>query len=288
MGREKYRWLSLILALVTALSLMGAVYAPVTLPSVSVDPEESKANPGDTFTVNVDIADVVDLYSWGIKIMFNPNVLECTDVTEGPFLQGQPGGSSFVKKIYINYINVGCVTLGAYPGVSGSGTLMTATFTVKDSGKSALNIDESTSQLLNSTLGYLDHTVSDGYFCTDRADLVGRSAWPEHHHFVISKDEDFDGTYANQTLYCKVKNLGLLPLNVYVTFDIVRDDSFVTSVSSEVAVVPGETIVTLSANFTVSNADVGKYYVNASALYSWSGFYYTQGEKVKTFSFAVV
>ena len=276
------KWLSLVLSFVVAFSIAGTVYAPVTLPLVYVDPEVSTANPGDTFNVNVNIQDVVDLFSWGIKMEFNPNVLMVTAVTEGSFMQGQPGGTSFVKKIYLTYIDVGCTTLGAYPGVSGDGTLMTVTFAVKDSGKSDLSITKST--LLDSTITLIPNEVADGYFYTiATANLVRRSAWPEHHHFVISKDED-----AAQSLFAKVKNLGPTDLYVYVCFDIIRDDTLITTVSSAETVVAPGAIMELSADFTLTSADAGKYYVSASAWYSWSGYYYTQGEKIKTFSFAVV
>lgn len=279
----------MILALVVVSSIITTAYAPVTLPAVYVDPEVSTANPGNTFTIDVNVQDISDLYSWGVRMYFNPNVLQCISVQEGPFLKGQPGGSIFISKIYLSYFDAGSTSLGIIPGVNGSGTLMNATFLVKDSGKSNLDLDETMTKLLDSTLTAMNRTLVDGLFYTPAAaDLVRRSAWPEHHHFVISKDEDFDGTYANQSLFCKVKNTGSLDLYVYGRFDIVRDDALVTTVTSGVVVVPPDTIVTLRADFTVSGADAGKYYVTASARYSWTGYYYTSGDKFKTFSFAVV
>lgn len=275
--------LSLVLLLVVALSIVGVAYAPVTLASVHVDPEASKANPGEYFSIDVNVEDVVDLFSWGLNIEFNPNVLEAVSATEGPFMAGQPGGTSFVKKIHLTYILLGCTTLGAYPGVSGSGTLATITFHVKDAGKSVLDIDEESCKLLDSTITAIAHTVTDGYFYTDRADLLRRSAWPAHHHFDVSKHAP------NQTLYAKVKNLAPLDLHVYVNFDIVRDDAYVTTVTTDETVITPDTLMELSADFgPLTDADAGKYYVSATAWYSWTGYHYTQGEKLKTFSFAVV
>lgn len=282
--REKtVKGLCLLLSLVVVSSIVAAVSAPVTLPLVYVDPVESIADPGDSFTINIDVQDVSDLFSWGIRLEFNPNVLECTDVEEGPFIKDHQS-TSFVKVIKLNYIDVGCTTLGAVPGVNGSGVLMNATFSVKDSGKSDLHLNEERTSLLNSTIQAIDHTLQDGYFhSTAVANLVGRSAWPEHHHYVLSKDED-----GNQTLYAKVKNTGPVDLHVYVRFDIVRDDALVDTVyTMEVVVMPGE-IVVLSADFLLTSADVGKYYASASAWYSWTSYYFTQGDKLKTFSFAVV
>lgn len=301
MRGEGIKWLLFLVLSFLVVSSIASVTAPVTVPLVYVDPSVSTANPGEAFNINVNILNVVDLFSWGIKLRWNPNVLEVAwymigttkkyNVTEGPFLKTgttSPSGTSFVAKVYIDYLDAGCVTLGYYPGVSGSGTLMTVTFRVKDSGKSALEIFTST--LLDSTITPITHTAQNGsFYTTASADLVGKSAWPEHHHFVISKDEGYDGTYANQTLFGKVSNIGPLPLDVYVTFDLVRDDGFIvpTIKTEEVVIAPGAT-VDLTAIFTLSNADVGKYMVNASAWYSWSGFYFTQGDKIKPFSFAVV
>jgi hypothetical protein len=288
--KGKYaKWLSLVLTAVVASSIVYIASAPVTLPLVSVDPEENVANPCESFTVNITVQDVVDLYSYGLKMGFNRYVLEVTSVTEGPFLK-QGGSTFFIKKIYADYIDVGCVLLGAVPGVSGSGTLLSVAFHVKDAGKSGLDINDD--NLLDSTLAVIPHDTADGYFYTTaEANLVRKSAWPEHHHFDVSKDEDFNATgkeTANQTLFGKVRNLGPIDLYVYVSFDLVRDDGFVATVTSAVAVVTPDTIVDLSADFEVNSTDAGKYAVTAKAYYSYSGSYYAEGAKVKTFSFAVV
>ncbi len=291
------KWLSLVLSFLVALSITSLANAPITVPTVYVDPEVSSANPGESFDVNINVAGVTDLYSWGLKLQWNPNIIEVAyyyvgptkryNVTEGGFLKDgttSPLGTSFVAKVYLTYIDAGCTTLGAYPGVSGSGTLFTVTFTVKEAGTTSLNLDEGTSKLLDSTITPITHVVEDGSFYTPlQANLVARSAWPEHHHFVVSKDED-----SKQTLNAKVRNLGTMDLNVYVTFDMIRDDGFIVSVDSATIVVSAGATVVMSADFALTASDAGKYYVNASCMYSWTGFYFSQGEKMKAFSFAVV
>lgn len=286
MRRENIRKLSLTLLFVMALSIASIAHAPITLPLVYIDPEENTANPGESFTINVNIQDIELLYSYGIKISFNRYVLEATNIMEGPFLKDVVP-TAFVYKIYPNYIDVGCTTLGASNGVNGSGTLFNVTFSVKDAGTS--DLDMFYSVLLDPTLTEIAHDTASGYFYTTaRADLVRRSAWPEHHHFVISKDEDFNGTHSNQTLYAKVKNLGPTDLYVYATFDIIRDDGYTVTVATDVVVVAPDTIVDLSGNFTVNSTFAGKYAVTAKAMYSWSGYYFAKGEKLKSFSFAVI
>ena len=284
MRRKYIRWLSLAILFVFAFSVVSVAHAQTTL--VYVDPAENTANPCESFTINVNVQDVNALYSFGVKIGFNRFVLEVTGVAEGSFLKDAVS-TAFVYKVFADYVDVGCTTLGASPGVSGSGTLFTVTFHVKDAGTSDLDVFYSV--LLDPTLTQITHDTANGYFYTTaKANLVRRSAWPEHHHFVVHKDEDYDGTWANQTLNAKVKNLGPIDLYVYATFEIVRDDGFVATVNTEVVLVGPNTIVTLSGDFTVNGTHAGKYAVTAKAMYSWTGSYFTQGEKTKGFSFAVV
>jgi hypothetical protein len=282
--REYKRMLSLTILFVFALSFASIAKAQTTL--VYIDPPENTANPGESFTVNINIEDVTALYSYGVKIGFNQFILEVTDVSEGPFLSSMVS-TAFVYKLFSDYVDIGCTTLGTSDGVSGTGTLFTVTFNVKDAGTS--DLDMFYCVLLDPTLTAITHETANGYFYSAaEANLVRRSAWPEHHHFVVSKDEDYDGTWANQTLNAKVKNLGTIDLYVYATFEIVRDDGFVATVNTEVVLCPADTIVELSGDFTVNGTHAGKYAVSTKAMYSWTGSYFTQGEKTKSFSFAVV
>ena len=290
MREKKIKWLSLILVLVVSYAALNAVFAPVTVANVYVDPTENVYNPGDTFTVDINIADVVDLYSWGIKVSWDRDLLVVTDVTEGSFLALQPDGTAFVKKIYRDYVDVGCTTLGDWFGITGSGTLMTITFDVLDAGKTSLEIFYSV--LLDSVASAeISHTVEDGSFETlVAANLVKKKAWPEHHHFDVSAQLAKDGD-SNQTLFSLVKNTGPAgyDLYVYVAFEIVRDDGVVGTPTSDVVIVSPGVQVSLTADYgPLGGLDVGKYYVSASCWYSYTGTYWAQGEKVKTFSFAVV
>ncbi len=286
MRGEKTKYLPLLLSLLMVFSMTFAVYAPVTLPLVAVDPATTAVNPGGSFTISVIIQGVTDLFSYEVKLGYDNDILAVAAVAEGPFIKDQttsPMGTFFSSIVDPNYVYGVCVTLGSYPGVSGSGTLFTVTFDVIDAG--AVNLDLYDSILLDSNGTTMAHELAAGYFETPaRANLLRRSAWPEHHHFVVSKDED-----GVQTLNAKAKNLGPIDILIRVTFDIMRDDSFLTSATSdEVLVTPG-VIVELAADFgPLAPTDAGKYYVSARAYYSWSGTNWFPGEKVKTFSFAVV
>lgn len=269
-----------------ALSMVQLVFAPVTLPLIYVDPEENVWNPGDTFVVNVNIQDAVDLFSYEAKLGCDLNILNVVSVDEGPFIQDgttSPSGTYFTSIVQADFIYVACVTLGPYPGVSGTGTLFSVTFSVIDAGACDLPVFDSI--LLDSTGAMIAHEAQAGSFATAASgNLVRRSAWPEHHHFVVSKDED-----ANQTLTAKAKNLGPIDLYIMIAFDIMRDDALVTTIYTAETLVTPDTIIELSADFgPLTAGDAGKYYVSARAWYSWTGTYWSAGDKVKTFSFAVV
>jgi hypothetical protein len=126
----------------------------------------------------------------------------------------------------------------------------------------------------------------DGYFDNRpiRADLVRRSAWPEHHHYSLSKDED-----SYQTLWGKVKNLGEAEVYIKVVFDITNEGgSTLSGVTQAQLVEPGQ-ILDLHFDFgPLSAADVAKYAVTAKCLYSRDGNRWLEGEKIKSFSFSIV
>ena len=114
------------------------------------------------------------------------------------------------------------------------------------------------------------------------ATLAGRSAWPEHHHFVISKDED-----AIQTLYGKVKNIGTVATEVKVVFKIAMDTAVMETIESNVITLAPGMIEVVSASFTPTMT--GKYSVSATAWYKDAAGNWVEATlKVKTFSFAVV
>jgi hypothetical protein len=109
-------------------------------------------------------------------------------------------------------------------------------------------------------------------------DLIRRSAWPEHHHFDISRDED-----GLQDLFAKVRNLSKREYLVKVRFEIEGAESIHTD---PVKLAPGM-IEDLKVSW--GNYAPGKRYtVYARALYSEDGASWYLGKKIKKFGFAVV
>jgi len=135
---------------------------------VYVDPVMSTAMPGERFTVDINIADVTDLWAFNLKLMWNPDVLNVTKITEGSFLNAEEKYNTFFvpKKDFPEKgsLQVGC-TLSGEPSAavaSGSGTLVTVEFIVNEEGATPLQLYDT--ELLNYDLYKMPHTTEDGSF----------------------------------------------------------------------------------------------------------------------------
>ena len=93
---------------------------------------------GDTFTLHLRAENVSNLAGWQTNIAFDPNVLKADRVNEGSFLK-QNGGQVRFQKGEINNttgrINGLSAVRFSEGGVSGAGTLLSATFTAKADGE---------------------------------------------------------------------------------------------------------------------------------------------------------
>ena len=127
-------------------NLMPAICSPTT--RVCLDPQIAYVLPGESYIVDVKIADVENLYSWQVRLEFNPDVLSYVNVTEGDFLAEQPEGTyGPTPKIEETWVFFGWSTIGRYDGVTGTGTLATVEFEVEAVGESLLDIDHAYTKL---------------------------------------------------------------------------------------------------------------------------------------------
>jgi PKD repeat protein len=163
-------FLLLSIMLIASLDAVVPYASPVFAqdgPTVAVVPVNNVWNPAESFELNITITEAEDLYSYGAKLGFDPNVLEVASIEEGPFIKDKttsPVGTFWSTTIGSDYVYATCVTMGQYPGVGGSGTLFTVTFTVKAAGESTLHLYDTT--LLDSTGTSISHSTSDGNFHT--------------------------------------------------------------------------------------------------------------------------
>ena len=133
--------------------------------TVSVSPSSMTASVGESFSINVTISNVFDLYGWEFKLSWNTNLLNATSETEGPFLRTEDATFFTVQVNETEgHMVVDCTLLGITPGVAGSGTLATVTFLVEDLGECVLDLYEVL--LLDSFENSIQISqINDGYGC---------------------------------------------------------------------------------------------------------------------------
>jgi hypothetical protein len=138
---------------------------------LSIEPDTIIAPPpapGDTFTVSVTVNNVTNLSAWQFGMMFNPVLLQCLSVTEGPFLQ--QGGSTWWQPPNFISNNAGwidpfaCLILGG-GSVSGSGAIAYIKFQVvnRDSGGISI-LDFEDAGLLAPGGANIPFDIVNGYF----------------------------------------------------------------------------------------------------------------------------
>jgi len=133
---------------------------------ISVEPPTITEKVGATFTVNITITDVFNLYFWEFHMSFNKSVLTVTSVTEGPFLSDVDSTSwnmmppDFDTPGIVKAANL----LWYYPpeGATGNGTLCTITFQVKDVGNTSLHFYYTVLATYDEGLLSIAHAAEDG------------------------------------------------------------------------------------------------------------------------------
>lgn len=128
-----------------ALSLLSTAQAVPVL-------EMSAARTATGFDLTVQARDVVDLFAYGISLNFDPALLTVTAGTEGALLR-QGGETFFSAGAFDNDAGTISYTLGTViglvPGVTGTGSLATFSFSVKQAGLASFQFTEAA--LLDST-----------------------------------------------------------------------------------------------------------------------------------------
>jgi len=130
---------------------------------LSIDPTSQTTSTGTTVTVDVDIANVTDLYAYQFDLTFDPSVLSAVSSSEGPFLAN--GGSTFFIPGTNDNVDgtvsaTGDTLLSAVGGVNGSGELAVFTFDATGGGTSTIGIHNET--LLDSFINVIADTTTEG------------------------------------------------------------------------------------------------------------------------------
>jgi hypothetical protein len=147
---------TLVLISLGSLSTFGTA-VPVTL---SVQPVSSSIVAGSSEALDINIANVPDLFGFQFDVSFAPGILSAVSITEGSFLPS--GGSTFFLPGDIDN-GAGTVALtadtllGSVPGVNGSGTLAVLTLTGLGQGTSTVSL--SNVFLLDSSLDLIPSNI---------------------------------------------------------------------------------------------------------------------------------
>ena len=256
--------LPILLTLLASIAMVKPTFANGT--AVYLDPAIN--GPSD-FTVNVMVADVVDLYGYQFKVYFDPNVLAATGDSIGNFFPTPPGYVVWKNEIGWDYVTIAVTRpLGTVSGKSGSGILASISFVVIGTGGGYLQLDSV--KMTNPRAAEIEFTSAWGYFSnveptTFDAAMLRRRNYnrPEHNAFYMSKDED-----AYQTLYAAVKNTGTVPVLAQLTWTITDLTTGDVEAVSTTAILPVGGQAAMSCNWL---ARLGAFSVTLGVAYDSDG-----------------
>ena len=124
----------------------AAATAPAGSALLSFDPPSLSQAVGTTFTVNVNLAGGQNVYSVPLQILYNPNVLQLVNVSNGPLLS-QDGQAVALVHRDDSMMGILQLTASRPPGsngISGDGQVFTLTFQAKAPGQATLSINRAT------------------------------------------------------------------------------------------------------------------------------------------------
>jgi hypothetical protein len=237
---------------------------------IAIDPPTIVAGLNASFSINITIRNVVDLYAYELRVGFDKDILTPTNVWEGPFLMSNPGapyGTFFSYQLsddFEGFVYVACVTVGSGEevyGASGDGTLAILEFTVEAPGASYLDIYDS---LLLDYYGGgapIPHTAYDGYFQTESA--------PSDVHDIAVIDVYVSPTSV-EAGQCVAVNVTVENQGIYEeTFDVtVYYDNYPIGLSQTIASMVNGTTLNLAFNWDTTGVPAGTYIISAAAWLS--------------------
>jgi hypothetical protein len=192
---------------------------------VYLNPSATLAGVNESFSLDVKVANITDLYSWEFKLFYPNTLLNAIDVLEGTFLKSSGftlwfDNSNPGYNVTYGLVHVGASLTGEIPGVNGSGVIATIDFRALAVGSSQLDLQDTI--LLDSFANGIPYNTYGGSVTVGRHDVAVLS---------VKSDKDVVG------------NSALCAMNIDVT--VQNQGTFFESFS-----------VTLYANTTAINATV--------------------------------
>lgn len=144
-----------------ALLLVPQQGETMLVPVMTVD--STTVHAGDTFSINLNVANAIDLTSWQIDLAYDPTRLRMNAVTEGPFLSSF-GTTLFTPGIIDNTTGLVSLVANSFvdftPPPNGSGVLVSFQFTGMNSGLSPLTLSNVFLNLSDSGFAATNGSVS--------------------------------------------------------------------------------------------------------------------------------
>ncbi|HUE04367.1 MAG TPA: cohesin domain-containing protein [Bryobacteraceae bacterium] len=120
----------------------AAAAAPPVNASVNFEPAQVDTVMGQTFSVNLVMANATDLFSAPLQIKFDPKLVKLNDVTQGNLMASDGQQVTFTKNIQ-NDTGEADITLNRFAGtggVTGSGMLVSLSFTTLARGATSVSV----------------------------------------------------------------------------------------------------------------------------------------------------
>lgn len=154
---------------------------------ISVEPHYNYYGVGQSFTVEVRVDNVQNLYAWQVLLTFNSSVLNVLSAVYASDHVFNGLQSVYVNPVINNvegYVLHGACLLGNVEGVSGGGGLFEITFAVVGPGESTLKID---------TEGNIPEGIATLLLDSSLKDIVFASADGYHHNHFLCDVTGLDG-----------------------------------------------------------------------------------------------
>jgi hypothetical protein len=144
--------LSLFLALIAFTAFLGQAAFPKVAPEtiVEVEPHEASAYVGETFTVNITIVSVQNLYALDVTLYWNASILQeksidlrlgCESHPDG-VLQGEDENYSIVENnVAQGQYRIAATSIAPAPPFNGTGNIVIITFSIIGAGNCTLSLE---------------------------------------------------------------------------------------------------------------------------------------------------
>lgn len=257
--------LAIVIMLTSGLFLTSPTFrsskADFATPTLYIDPQTTIAEVDETFSINVSVAEVTDLYGWEFKLYYLNDILNATEVTEGPFLKAGgntyfTGGPSETEGILNDYntthgrIHIWCTLLEEIPGVNGTGPLATITFKATKTGTS--NLALSKTFLINSKVIEIPHETIDGDFSATVHDVAIKDVTPS---------KTVVGQGYSLSISVSVKNYG----SFAETFNIAAYYNETNIIATQDVVLANGNSTTVTLTWNTTGVTKGNYTISAYA-----------------------